>query len=112
MFVHPTNTAVILDYKAFLSIKDYFYQHQNITIVIKGDSETYPISEIAIIILSLSLSVEAAAFSFTNLFFPGRFSLLFIAVVLFLPSTILLHQLQEKKLGSISAALSCQAYPH
>ena len=30
-----------------------FYQHQNITIVIKGESETLPISEIAMIILSL-----------------------------------------------------------
>ena len=27
--------------------KYYFYQHQNITIIIKGKSETCPISEIA-----------------------------------------------------------------
>ena len=29
-------------WKAFLSIKNYFYQHQNITIIIKGESETCP----------------------------------------------------------------------
>ena len=54
----------------------------------KVKTETYPISEIIIIILSLKyigLS-EAAAFSFTNLFFP-------------------------RSLGSISAALSCLVYP-
>ena len=33
------NMAVILDWKAFLSVKNYFYQHQNITIIIKGESE-------------------------------------------------------------------------
>ena len=62
-----------------LSIKDYFYQHQIITIIIKGESERCPISEIAIIILSLKFigSFEAAAFSFTNLFLlPSSFSLL------------------------------------
>ena len=66
-------------WKAFLSIKNYFYQHQNIIITIKGESETCPISEIAIVILSLKFisSFEAATFSFTNLFFPpSRFSLL------------------------------------
>ena len=66
-------------WKAFLSIKNYFYQHQNITIIIKGESETCPISEIAIIIVSLKFigSFEAAVFSFTNLFFlPSHFSLL------------------------------------
>ena len=66
-------------WKALLSIKNYFYQHQNITIIIKGQSKTCPISEIAIIILSptSSLSFQAAAFSFTNLFFPSsRFRLL------------------------------------
>ena len=65
--------------KAFSSIKSYFYQYQNITIIIKGESETCPISEIAIIILSLKFigSFEAAAFSPTHLFFPpSRFSLL------------------------------------
>ena len=52
MLGHPTNTAVLLDLKAFSSIKNYFYQHQNITMIIKGGSETCPISEITIIILS------------------------------------------------------------
>ena len=84
--------------KAFLSIKNYFCQHQNTTIIIKGECETCPISEIAIIILSLKFtgSFEAAAFSFTNLFFlPSRFSLLYggRSFVAFL---ILLQQLQEK----------------
>ena len=39
-----------------------------ITIIIKGESKTSPISEIAIIILSLKFigSFEAAAFSFTK----------------------------------------------
>ena len=63
--------------KAFLSIKNYFYQLQNITIIIKGECETCPIYEIAIIILSLKFigSFELAAFSFTNLFFlPSCFS--------------------------------------
>ena len=56
-----------------------FYQHQNVTIIIKGESETCPILEIAIIILSLKFisSFEAATFSFINLFFPpSHFSLL------------------------------------
>ena len=67
-------------WKAFLSIKNYFYQHQNITIIIKGECETCPISEIAIIILSLKFIglFEAAAFSFTTLFLlPSCFSLLY-----------------------------------
>ena len=59
-------------WKAFFWIKNDFYQHQNVTIIIKGESETCPISEIAIIIHSIKfiVSFEAAAFSFTNLFFP------------------------------------------
>ena len=65
--VHLTNTAVILDLKGFLINQNYFYQHHNITIIIEGERETCPISEIAIIILSLKFigSFEAAAFSFT-----------------------------------------------
>ena len=66
-------------WKAHLSIKNCFYQHQNITIIVKGESETCPISEIAIIILFLKFigSFEAAAFPFTNWFFPPScFSLL------------------------------------
>ena len=65
--------AVILDLKAFLSIKNYFYQHQNITFIVKGESETCQISEITTIILSLKFisSFEAAMFSFTDLFFPA-----------------------------------------
>ena len=74
-FLHPTNTAVILDLKRFLINQKLF----PITIIVQGESETCPISEIAIIILSLKFigSFEAAAFSFTNLFFPpSHFSLL------------------------------------
>ena len=62
MFVHPTNTAVILDLKGFLIDQKFFIskEYQNITIIIKGESETCPISEIAIIIL-FSLSKGAFA---------------------------------------------------
>ena len=80
MFVHPTNTAVILDLKRFLinqklflSTSEYYYYYQ-------WRKWTYPISEIAIIIVSLKFidSFEATAFSFTNLLFPPlRFSLLY-----------------------------------
>ena len=60
------NTAMILDWKAFLSVKNYFYQHQNITIVIKGEGETCPNFWNRHIILSLKFigSFEAAALSF------------------------------------------------
>ena len=53
MFVHPTNMAVILDLKGFPINQNYFYQHQNTTIIIEGESATCVISEIAMIILSL-----------------------------------------------------------
>ena len=84
-------------WKAFLSMKIYFCQYQNITsIIIKGESETCPISEIATIILSLKYigSFEAAAFSFTNLFFqPSRFISLYFPFVSFF---IFFQQLQER----------------
>ena len=85
MFVHPTNTTVILDLKRFLSIKNYFYQNQNITIIIKGESETCPISEIAIIILSLKFigSFEAAAISFIGFFYNLAALVCFLAIPLF-----------------------------
>ena len=41
-FVHPTEYGWTLDWKAFLSVKNYFYQHQNITVIIKGEGETCP----------------------------------------------------------------------
>ena len=46
MFVHPTNTGAPTGSDiglelAFLSMKNYFYQHQNITIIIKGKGETF-----------------------------------------------------------------------
>ena len=41
MFAHPTEYGSDT-WKAFLLIKNYFYQHQNITIIIKGESETCP----------------------------------------------------------------------
>ena len=49
---------------------NFFYQHQNITITIKGESERCPITEIFMIILSLKVigSFAAAAFSFTTEF--------------------------------------------
>ena len=79
IFVHRTNMAVILDLKGFLINQNYFYQHQNIAIIIEGDSETCTISEFRMIILFLKFigSFQVAAFSFPNLFFlPSRFSLL------------------------------------
>ena len=83
-----------------------------ISLFIKGESETCPISEIAIIILSLKFigSTEAAAFSFTNLFFPpSRFSFRFKRSFSLLPSTILLQQLkkndQQKKILSALTAI-------
>ena len=74
-------------YGSDIGLKRLFYQSKIISInisisllvSIKGESETCPISEIAIIILSLKFigSFEAAAFSFTKLFFPpSRFILL------------------------------------
>ena len=83
-------------------IKKYFYQHQNITIINKGESETCPISKIAIIILSLKFvgSFEAAAFSFTNLFFPpSRFSF-FLAVVPFVAFPLCSNSFKNKKTSS------------
>ena len=67
-------------WKAFLSIKNYFYQHQNIAIIIKGECDRCPISDVAVIIFPLKFvgSFGAATFSFTNFFFPpNRFSLLY-----------------------------------
>ena len=60
------NTAVTLDWKAFLSVKNYFYQHQNITIIIKGEGETCQNFWNRHIIISLKFigSFEAAALSF------------------------------------------------
>ena len=97
MFVHPTNTAVILHIliyqKLFLSTSEYHYY------IINGKSETCPISKIAIIIVSLKFigSFEAAAFSFTNLFFPLSLFSLISSGRLFVALPILLQQLQEKK---------------
>ena len=67
MFLDPTNTVLILDLKGYL-----FYQHQKITIMIKGERETCLIPEIAIIIFSLNFigSFEATAISF-KLVFPA-----------------------------------------
>ena len=64
LFILP-NTAVTLDWKAFLSVKNYFYQHQSIPIIIKGESETCPNFWNRHIILSLKFigSFEAAALS-------------------------------------------------
>ena len=56
-----------------------------ISLIIKGESETCPIDEIVIIILSLQFidSFEAAAFSFTNLFFHLVALVCFLAVALY-----------------------------
>ena len=68
-------------YHSDIGLERLSYQSKiiSINIRISREIETCPISEIAIIILSLKFisSFEAAAFSFTNLFFlPSRFSLL------------------------------------
>ena len=78
MFVHPTNTAVILDLKGFL-INQLFLSTSEYHFYYQGGKRNMPFSEIVIIILSIKLfgSFEAAAISLTNLFFPpSRFSLL------------------------------------
>ena len=101
MFVHPTNTTVILDLKRFLSIKNYFYQNQNIAIIIKGESETCPISEIAIIVFSLKFigSFEAAAISFIGFFYNLAALVCFLAIPLFplLSSPFCSNSFQIKK---------------
>ena len=77
LFILP-NTAVTLDWKAFLSVKNYFYQHQNITIIIKGEGETCPNFWNRHIILSLKF-IWSCRFVFLVLnliFLPSRFSLL------------------------------------
>ena len=73
-------------YGSDIGLEKLSYQSKIISInirksllLINGESETCPISEIAIIIVSLKFigSFQAATFSFINLFFPpGRFSLL------------------------------------
>ena len=88
-------------WKAFLSINNnYFYQHQNIPIISKGESETCPISEIAIIILSLtdSLSVhlKLPCYLFLICFSCLAALVCFVAVFPFVAFPILLQQLQEK----------------
>ena len=85
-----------LERLSYQSKINYFYQHQNITNIIKGGSETRPISEIAIIILSLRFIFEAAPLSFTNLFFPLSCLVCFLVVIPFVAFPILLQQLQEK----------------
>ena len=65
MFVHPTEYGGDIALKSFL-ISQKFYQHQNITIIIKGESETYPNFWNCHVILSLKFigSFEAAVLSF------------------------------------------------
>ena len=97
IFVHRTNMAVILDLKGFLINQNYFYQHQNIAIIIEGDSETCTISEFRMIILFLKFigSFQVAAFSFPNFVSHLAAFVCFLAVFSFLNFPILLHQLQE-----------------
>ena len=80
LFILP-NTAVTLDWKAFSSVKNYFYQHQNITIIIKGESETCPNfwNRHIISLSKLYRFIWSCRFVFLvlNLIFPpSRFSLL------------------------------------
>ena len=68
MFVHPTEYGGDIELKGFLISQIYFYQHQNITIIIKGESETCSNFWNRHIILSLKFigSFEAAALSFNT----------------------------------------------
>ena len=99
LFILP-NTAVILDLKAFLSIKNYFYQHQNITIIIRGESETCPnfwnrhnnsLSKVYRFIWSCRVFVY-----YWTCFSRLAALVCFLAVVPFVIFRILLQQLQEK----------------
>ena len=90
-----------LERLSYQSIKNYIYQHQNITIIIKRESETCPISEIFIIILS-----TAEAFSFNNLFSRLAALVCVLEVVPFIAFPIFLQQLQEKNSEKILSALS------
>ena len=87
-------------WKAFLSIKNYFYQHQNITIIIKGESETCPnfwnhhnnsLSEVYQFIWSCRVF-----FYYWTCFWRLAALVCFLAVVPFVIFRILLQQLQEK----------------
>ena len=100
MFVHPTNTAVILDLKSFLinqklflSTSEYYYYYQGRK---WNMSDFWNRNNHIILSLKFIGSFGAVTFSFTNLFFPpSRFSLLSSGRSLCcLP--ILLQQLQEK----------------
>ena len=87
-------------WKAFLSIKNYFYQHQNITIIIKGESETGPnfwnrhnnsLSKVYWFIWSCRVF-----FYHWTCFSHLAFLVCFLAVVSFVIFRILRQQLQEK----------------
>ena len=100
LFILPS-TAVTLAWKAFLSIKNYFYQHQNITIIINGESETCPsfwnrhnnsLSKVYRFIWSYRVF-----FYYWTCFSRLPALVCFLPVVPFVIFRILLQQLQEKK---------------
>ena len=76
-------------WKAFLSIKNYFYQHQNITIIIKGESETCP--KVYRFIWSCCI-----LFYYWTCFSRLAALVCFLAVIPFVIFRILLQQLQKK----------------
>ena len=100
-------------WKAFLSIKNYFYQHQNITIIIKGESETCPnfwnrhnnsLSKVYRFIWSCRVFVY-----YWTCFSRLAALVCFLAVVPFVIFLILLQQLQEKnEQPKISSSLRAQ----
>ena len=87
-------------WKAFLSIKNYFYQHRNITIIIKGESETCPnfwnrhnnsLSKVDRLVWSCRVF-----FHYWTCFSRLAALVCFLAVFPFVIFRILLQQLQEK----------------
>ena len=87
-------------WKAFLSIKNYFYQLQNITIIIKGESETCPnfwnrhnnsLSKVDRLVWSCRVF-----FHYWTCFSRIAALVCFLAVFPFVIFRILLQQLQEK----------------
>ena len=100
VFVHPTNTAVILDLKGFLinqkwflSTSEYHYYYQGR----KWDMSDFWNRHLIILSLKFIRSFEAATFSFTNLFSHLATLVCFLAIVPFVAFPVLLQKHQEKK---------------
>ena len=100
-----------IELKAFLWIKSYSYQHQNITIVIKGENETYPnfwnrhnnfLSKFYRFIWSCRV-----VFNYWTWFFRLAALVCLLMVVPFVIFCILFQQFQEKKKTSSQKYYLC-----